>query len=330
MAVMEFELIERYFTVANVQRDDVVLGVGDDAAILTPPAGYELVISTDTLVSGVHFFSDVDPCSLGHKVLAVNLSDLAAMGAQPAWTTLALTLPQVNEHWLSGFSQGFTKLAHQYGVQLIGGDTTRGPLAITVQVMGFVAAGAAFRRDAAMPDDLIYVTGTLGDAGLALQAIQQSLSLPKSDLDELRLRLEQPMPRIVEALALHGIVNAAIDLSDGLLSDLGHILQASGVGAVVNLESLPLSSAFKRCQHGQSAAQLSSRCWQMLPLSGGDDYELCFTIAAQRRADVTQRLAPQGVMAHCIGVIDSSPGLRCLQGDGTLYQPEESGYEHFR
>jgi len=330
MAVMEFELIERYFRAAGCERDDVILGVGDDGAILSPPAGQELVVSTDTLVSGVHFFPDVDPCSLGHKALAVNLSDLAAMGAKPAWVTLALTLPVVDEQWLSEFSLGFSKLASQHGVQLIGGDTTSGPLSITVQVMGFVEQGKGWRRDAAMAGDLIYVTGTLGDAGLALQAKQQALVFPKNHLDTLMTRLEKPTPRIIEAQTLLGKVNAAIDLSDGLLSDLGHILKASDVGAVIELEALPLSPAFQVCQQHITAQQLSDECWQALQLSAGDDYELCFTIAPDKQREVELALQQHGFVAHHIGVIDNGAGLRCTLSNGELFQTEKLGYEHFQ
>jgi len=327
---MEFELIERYFSNAGSDRADVILGVGDDAAILAPPHGCELVVSTDTLVSGIHFFSDVDPFSLGHKALAVNLSDLAAMGARPAWVTLALTMPQVDEPWLDGFSRGFSTLARQHGVQLVGGDTTCGPLSITVQAMGFVAQGQAWRRDTAKIGDLIYVTGTLGDAGLALQAKQQTLPFAQSHLAELVSRLEQPTPRIVEARALDGLVNAAIDLSDGLLSDLGHILQASDVGAVIELGALPLSLAFRACQRDDTVSQQPDTFWQALPLTAGDDYELCFTIAPEQKGSVEARLSQQGLVAHCIGVIDGGPGLRCVQKNGELFQSEQSGYEHFQ
>ncbi len=327
---MEFELIERYFTNAGSERADVLLGVGDDAAILAPPYDCELVVSTDTLVAGIHFFADVDPFSLGHKTLAVNLSDMAAMGARPAWVTLALTIPQVDEQWLDGFSRGFSRLAQQYGVQLVGGDTTCGPLSITVQAMGFVTQGQAWRRDTAKIGDLIYVTGTLGDAGLALQAKQQTLSFTQPHFAELLSRLEQPTPRITEALALNGLVNAAIDLSDGLLSDLGHILTASGVGALIELEALPLSAAFRACQSDDTVPQQPDTFWQALPLSAGDDYELCFTIAPEQKGSVEERLSQQGLVAHCIGVIDGGPGLRCVQKNGELYQSEQSGYEHFQ
>ncbi len=330
MAAMEFELIERYFTGCGSERDDVVLGVGDDAAILSLPAGHELVVSTDTLVAGIHFFPDVDPCSLGHKALSVNLSDLAAMGARPAWVTLALTLPQVDEVWLAAFSQSFAALAHQHGVQLIGGDTTSGPLSITVQAMGFVEKGKAWQRDGAKLGDVIYVSGTLGDAGLALQAIKQQIVFPQALLARLISRLEKPTPRVAEALALSGLVNAAIDLSDGLLSDLGHILKASRVGAEIQLDALPLSSAFRACRQDKVAQQLSDECWQSLPLSAGDDYELCFTVGSENQHAVASTLAMHGFKAHCIGRIDNGSGLRCVQKNGKQYQTEQSGYEHFK
>ncbi len=326
---MEFELIKRYFSDIGHCRGDVVLGVGDDAAILSPPPAHELVVSTDTLVSGVHFFPDVDPYSLGHKVLAVNLSDLAAMAARPAWVTLALTLPSADEQWLSQFSRGFSVLACQHGVRLVGGDTTCGPLAITVQAMGFVAQGEGWRRSGAKVGDLIYVTGSLGDAGLALKAKQQPLALPKNELDELSLRLTQPTPRVQEAQALNGLVSAAIDLSDGLASDLGHLLQASGVGAVIEWDALPLSHAFRACQQHPAAQSLSAACWQALPLSAGDDYELCFTINPEHQHEMKRRLSQQGFIAHHIGVIDDDIGLRCKQKNGVLFDVTQSGYQHF-
>lgn len=326
---MEFELIKRYFSRVGAEREDVVLGVGDDAAILLPPAGCELVVSMDTLVSGVHFYSDVDPVSLGHKALAVNLSDLAAMGAEPAWATLGLTLPEADDTWLSGFSRGFSTLAQQHGVRLVGGDTTCGPLSITVQLSGFVKQGRAWRRGGARPGDLIYVSGTLGDAGLALQAREQSLAFPKRYLTDIQQRLERPTPRTAEALALGDSVSAAVDLSDGLLSDLEHVLDASGVGAEIRLAALPLSPSFIACQHDPCAAHLSGNFWHALPLTAGDDYELCFTVRAEKKGEVERCLRQHGIEASCIGVIDELPGLRCLQDNGERFQPEHTGYEHF-
>ena len=321
MPLSEFDLIQRYFTPTTPARDDVIQGVGDDGAVLHVPIGMDLVVSVDTLVSGVHFFADVDPAALGHKALAVNLSDMAAMGAEPAWATLALTLPQVDEVWLEAFGRGFFELAEHYGVQLVGGDTCRGPLAMSVQMHGFIQQGAALRRVGAMVGDLIYVTGTLGDAGLALQALQQHQAHAEPHAHYLKDRLERPSPRVFEGLALRGIASAAIDISDGLVADLGYILAASGVGATLEIERLPVSSAFVATVQGDS-------CWQ-LPLSAGDDYELCFTVPAEKQAKVEQVFARFGCGAARIGVIESSLGLRCQLASGEILTPPSSGYQHF-
>ncbi len=259
MALSEFKLIQRFFANSGTHRADVRVGVGDDCAVLHLPAGKELVVSMDTLVEGVHFFKNADPESLGHKSLAVNLSDLAAMGAEPAWATLALTLPSVDEGWLEAFCRGFSSLAATHNVQLIGGDTTQGPLNITIQAHGFVDPGAALRRDGAQLGDLIYVTGTLGDAGLALQATERT-RLPLS----IQSRLDRPTPRLTEGQALVGLASAAIDISDGLISDLGHICDASGVGATLYVKDLPCSQAVR------DYIKVSDD-WA-LPLSTGDDY----------------------------------------------------------
>ncbi len=321
MPSSEFDIIQRYFTSAVSERDDVVHGIGDDGAVLHVPIGMDLVVSIDTLVSGVHFFADVDPAALGYKALAVNLSDMAAMGAEPAWATLALTLPTVDASWLEAFSRGFFELAERYGVQLVGGDTCRGPLAVSVQMHGFVPQHAALRRTGAMPGDLIYVTGTLGDAGLALHAVQNHRRLPEAHAHYLTGRLERPSPRVFEGLALHGIASAAIDISDGLAADLGHILTASGVGATLNVERLPVSRAFIATAQGDD-------CWQ-LPLSAGDDYELCFTVPEEKQAKAEQVFARFGCGAMCIGIIEPQPGLRCKRASGELLVPSTSGYQHF-
>lgn len=329
MALSEFEVIERYFSSVGERRRDVVLGVGDDAAILAPPAGHELVVSTDTLLEGVHFFEDVDPESLGHKSLAVNLSDIAAMGAQPAWVTLGLTLPSVNEAWLAAFSKGFSELAQRYSVQLVGGDTTRGPLAINVQVMGHVERGHAWRRSGAQPGDLIYVTGTLGDAGLALQLINRGNSLPEQLKDGLLERLQRPEPRLAMAQSLRGVVTAAIDLSDGLLSDLGHLLKASGAGAAINLDRLPLSSSFLQSKR-VLRDEIPADEWQLLPLTAGDDYELCFTVTPACENEMVQLLSGSDVSLSRIGVIEEGAALRCLYEDGAPFDLQQKGYDHFR
>jgi len=326
MPLSEFDLIHRYFTPAAPAREDVIQGVGDDGAVLHVPIGMDLVASVDTLVSGVHFFPDVDPATLGYKALAVNLSDMAAMGAEPAWATLALTLPTVDETWLAAFSRGFFELAEHYGVQLVGGDTCRGPLSISVQIHGFIPQGAALRRAGALPGDLIYVTGTLGDAGLALQALRQHQVLPESHGPYLKGRLERPSPRVFEGLALRGIASAAIDISDGLAADVGHILAASGTGATLEMERLPVSSAFVAV--AQKIALDADSCWQ-LPLSAGDDYELCFTVPAAKQAKIEQVFARFGCGATRIGAIELQPGLRCKLASGEILTPTSTGYQHF-
>lgn len=316
----EFDLIQRYFADVTPSRPEVSLGIGDDAALVRVPPGNQLAISVDTLVSGVHFSPSVLPEHLGHKALAVNLSDLAAMGAAPAWATLALTLPAVDESWLGGFAAGFATLAKRHGVQLIGGDTTRGPLSITLQVQGLVPEGAALRRGGARAGDGIYVTGELGDAALCLILMRGEADLPPG-LESLRLRLERPQPRVEAGLALRGLASSAIDLSDGLLADLGHILEASGLGAGVELARLPLSGSFARWL-------AESGDWTPA-VAGGDDYELCFT-AAVENAPALRRLAAELDLAITrIGTIEETPGLRARLPDGEPWTGNRMGYEHF-
>ncbi|MDI1352139.1 MAG: thiamine-phosphate kinase [bacterium] len=238
----EFELITHFFANQHQpHRQDVVMGIGDDCAIVEVPQGQQLLVSMDTLVSGVHFPITTTPYDIGYKALAVNLSDLAAMGANPAWITLALTLPTADQQWLSSFKEGFFGLAKQFQVVLIGGDTTRGPLALTVQAHGFVPHGQAITRQNAQPGDLIYVTNTLGDAGLALKHLNHEVNIPSQFTELLLNRLNRPMPRVKEGLLLRNYATAMIDLSDGLISDLGHILKKSGVGALIHLDKIPLS-----------------------------------------------------------------------------------------
>lgn len=315
----EFELIARYFTHAP-SRADVRLGVGDDAAVLGVPPGQELVVTTDTLVAGVHFPERTPPEAVGHKVLAVNLSDLAAMGADPAWVTLAITLPSADEHWLADFSRGFAALARLHGVDLVGGDTTRGPLSITVQAMGLVPAGQALRRSGAGPGDLLYVSGTLGDAGLALAALNGEVLLGGADAEDCLRRLDRPTPRMALGRALRGLASAAIDVSDGLLADLGHMLQASGAGALIELERLPLSAPVRRRVR-------EARDWT-LPLASGDDYELLFSVPASRRDALTEVLRGLDVEVTCIGRIEAA-GLRLVEAGGRDVAPARLGYDHF-
>jgi thiamine-monophosphate kinase len=316
----EFNLIERYFTDLTPARPDVPLGIGDDAALVSPPPGQQLAISVDTLVSGVHFLPSVSPQALGHKALAVNLSDLAAVGAEPAWATLALTLPDVEERWLQGFTEGFAHLASCYGVCLVGGDTTRGPLSLTVQVQGFVPGELALRRDGAQIGDDLYVTGCLGDAALFLRLLQ-SETAQQIDLESLRPSLERPEPRVEAGIALRGLATSAIDLSDGLLADLGHILEASGVGASIALQRLPLSPDF--------AGWLRTSGDWTPALAGGDDYELCFTAPPDCRPRIDGIAAQLGLRVSCIGRIEAVPGIRVLLPDGTAWTGSQKGYDHF-
>jgi thiamine-monophosphate kinase len=321
LALSEFDLIRRYFTQGGPAGGDLVLGVGDDCALLRPPPGKELAVTIDTLVEGVHFAPGVDPEGLGHKALAVNLSDLAAMGAEPAWVSLALTLPRSDPAWLEGFSGGFLALAKASGVRLVGGDTTRGPLSITVAAHGFVEPGMALRRDGARPGDLVYVTGAIGDAGIAL-LVQQGEYRPQRGAADMDLRLERPSPRIEAGRALVGIASAAIDISDGLLSDLGHICEGSGVGADLELQRIPLSPAVTEYleQGGQ---------WDRV-LTGGDDYELCFTVPPQQldALEIVGKQLDCGVTR--VGSIGPEPGVRCRMGDGSELSLSSSGYEHFK
>ncbi|QKT04400.1 thiamine-phosphate kinase [Ectothiorhodospiraceae bacterium 2226] len=318
----EFDLIARHFARLGAQRRDVTLGVGDDAALLAPPAGQHLVVAVDTLVAGVHFPTDTAAADIGHKALAVNLSDLAAMGAQPAWFTLSLTLPRADEAWLTAFAGGLRALAEAHGVQLVGGDTTRGPLTISVQVLGFAPPEAALRRSGARPGDGVYVSGTLGDAALGLAAVQGRVELPGESARRLRTRLDRPTPRVALGLALRGLATSAIDLSDGLAGDLTHILAASGVGAVLDCTALPLAAEVRAWGETEPAA------WR-LALSGGDDYELCFTAPPAQQAAVERACAQAGVPCTRIGSIVAGEGLQLRGRDGVPLPVPLRGYEHF-
>jgi thiamine-monophosphate kinase len=315
----EFEVIARYFTHGFPNRSDVILGVGDDAALCTVPVGKQLAISVDTLVGDVHFPLTTPPEDVGYKALAVNLSDMAAMGATPAWVTLALTCPEINTHWLNGFTRGFLELAKRAHVSLIGGDMTKGALTITVQVMGFVPVGKALQRNGAQVNDGIYVTGTLGDAGLGLASVLKRMTLPSWVKQVVEFRLHRPTPRLQEGQTLRGIAHSAIDISDGLLADLGHILDASGVGALIELEALPLSQALQQ----QLALE---QAWQFA-LTAGDDYELCFTVPPEKEAQLPD-LLPAGMFKR-IGRIEQAQGIRCVDATGQLFEVELTGYQHF-
>jgi thiamine-monophosphate kinase len=317
MALGEFDLIRRFFTGQSVRRPETILGVGDDCALLRCPSGWDLAITVDTLVAGVHFLPEADPESLGHKALAVNLSDLAAMGAEPGWATLALTLPEVDERWLEAFARGFFALAGRHGLELVGGDTTRGPLSITIQAMGLVPEGGAIRRSGARPGDLVYVSGPLGSAGLGLKIRLGQTALEAADAVD---RLEQPEPRVDFGRRLRGLASACIDISDGLAGDLGHILEASEVGAVLDWDCLPLPDSVRRYV-------ADTGDWA-LPLTAGDDYELCFTVPPARKDEMEQRLSDAGLAAVPIGRIEPEPGLK-LRKDGRTIDLTPAGYEHF-
>lgn len=324
MTVSEFDIIREFFSDKGLSRKDVTCGIGDDAAVLQVPSGMELVVSLDTLVAGVHFPNDTLPDAIAYKALAVSLSDLAAMGAAPAWATLGLTLPGRDKLWLEQFSEGLFTVADQHGVQLIGGDTTRGPLAVTVQAHGFVPnGGACYRRGARVGDD-IYVTGTLGDAGLALLALNGDFRPEDAHGRYLRERLDRPQPRVAVALALRHLIHSMIDISDGLIADLGHILTASGVGARLHVDNISLSESFISAR-----ATLGEEQCLDLALSAGDDYELCFSAAPGSRDSIEEIINKSECLCTRVGVIESGSELVCVRDGGSVYRPAMQGYDHF-
>lgn len=313
----EFELIERFFARRGATRADVRLGVGDDAALVTPAAGAECVLALDTLVEGAHFPAGMDARYVGHRALAVNLSDLAAMGAEPAWALLGLTLPSVDEHWLAGFSAGLDALARRFQVALVGGDTTRGPLTVTIALAGSVPAGQASLRSGARPGDDLWVSGTPGDAAAGLAVLQGRLPAQGRARDALLHRFQLPEPRVALGVALRGIASACIDLSDGLAGDLAKLCAASGVGADVESRELPLSAGL--C----SAAGPEAR--MRFALGGGDDYELLFTAPPGQRARLAALEA--GAVLRRIGAISATAGVRI---DGAAPEREAGhGFDHF-
>lgn len=319
--MQEFSLIQQYFARYALARDDVLLGIGDDAAVCQVPTGQALVTSVDTLVAGVHFPLDTAPEDIAYKALAVNLSDLAAMGATPAWFTLALTLPTVDKTWLAAFSQGLLHMAQAHQVALIGGDTTRGALTISVQIMGFCPPQQVLKRRGARPGDKIYVTGWLGDAGLALRYWQGDIDLSEAQAAQVLPRLQRPTPRLAAGQALRGLASSAIDVSDGLLADLGHLLAGDKLGAELRLETLPLSSVLR---------DLPRELAWALALSAGDDYELCFTLPVAQSAQVSQNLALVKSIFTCIGTVTDKSGIVCLDEYERIYTaPQKSGYQHF-
>ncbi|MGO1071112.1 thiamine-phosphate kinase [Lysobacter sp. CA199] len=339
MSAAEFDLIARIRARAAT-REDVVLGIGDDAALLQPAAGRQLVVATDTLNADVHFARDAAAANIGWKSLAANLSDLAAMGAEPAWCTLSLSLPAQSgdglQAFVDGFLDGFLELAAQHRVALVGGDTTRGPLSVCVTAMGFIEPGWALRRDAAQVDDEIWITGTLGDAAAALalagvapyceNEVGRNAGDARTEAARLFERLHRPTPRVAAGRALRGLVRAGIDISDGLLADLGHVCAASGVAACIEVDALPASTALAAACAGDSR--------RILQLSGGDDYELCFTAPARQRSAIAQALSQTQTPAAVIGRIEAPQAgaefaVRVRSADGSAWTPVRTGYRHF-
>jgi len=317
----EFDIIAHYFANHTEHRSDVLIGIGDDAAIVNVPEEHQLAITTDTLIAGVHFPELTTPYDIGYKSLAVNLSDLAAMGAKPSWVTMALTMPDENKDWIQAFCDGFFTLANRHRIQLIGGDLTHGRLSITVQALGLISPGKAILRSKANATDLIYVTGNVGDAGLALQFLQKKLDLNPTYQRQVLERLNRPEPRITTGQRLLSLASAAIDISDGLAADLGHILKQSHVGAIVYVDQLPLSEALTRSMSPTAAIALA--------LTAGDDYELCFTIPAEKRGELEKQLASIPCRFTCIGEITMQPGLKLRYKDGRNYHGPILGYQHF-
>ncbi len=301
----EFELIRRYFSRDAGKRGDVVAGIGDDAALVEVPRGQQLAVTTDTMLEGVHFPADAPAHAVGYRALATNLSDLAAMGAEPAWATLALALPSADKAWFEDFSAGLFELADEFHVALIGGDITRGPLAVTVAAYGFAPPGRALRRAGARAGDCIFVTGLLGAGAAGLSAYPSMTGRGR--------RYLYPRPRVAEGLALRGRANAAIDISDGLLADLGHVCAASGVGATLRTDAMPMATS-----------DVDSA------LNGGDDYELCFTIDSTRVDELKREWKADLAALTPIGAIESEAGVRCLDAEGREWRSAKPGYRHFK
>jgi len=321
----EFDLIARFFErpaqrAAHVGAG-VDIGIGDDCAVLQPQAGHQWLVSSDMLVEGRHFLSTVDPARLGHKALAVNLSDLAACGATPRAFTLALALPRADAGWLEGFASGLFALADAHGIALVGGDTTQGPLNLCITVMGEVPQGQALLRSGARAGDDIYVSGTPGDARLALEVFRGTLTLHAEQFEAVRRAMECPTPRVALGMALRGIATSAIDVSDGLIGDLGHVLRRSGVGATLDADALPASEVL--------AAQPADRRREM-GLAGGDDYELVFTAPPAARERIAAAGAQSGTRVTRIGRIESAPGLRLVDASGAPLAARYASFDHFK
>ncbi|WP_042147451.1 MULTISPECIES: thiamine-phosphate kinase [unclassified Pseudoalteromonas] len=317
----EFELISRFFKNNGITRKDVDLGIGDDGAVVTVPENCQLVVTTDTLISGVHFFPDMDPRALGHRALAVNLSDLAAMGAEPAWISLALTLPEADIHWLEEFTAGMHEIAEYFNVQIIGGDTTKGPLTISVCAKGTVPKGKSLKRSGAKNGDWIYVSGPLGDSGVAIEAQKGKHNLSPRQLEAVKKRFEYPSPRVAAGQVLRGLASSAIDISDGLIADIQHILDLSGVGAIIDVEKVPVSDVLKEA--------LTQDEYLPYALAYGDDYELLFTVPEDNKGMLEINLRQYGVEAVCIGQIKGNAGEIELLKNEERFEINEKGYQHF-
>lgn len=316
----EFELIKHFFTEQAVKRKDVLLGIGDDCAVVASTENQDIVVTTDTLVAGVHFPVETQPRAIGHKAVAVNLSDIAAMGAKPSWLSLAITLPEVNEEWLAEFSSGVFELCEYYNVQIIGGDTTQGPLSITITAQGLTPEDKHLSRSGAKAGDWLYVTGDLGDAALALQHYKKEITVNRDYIEAVQAKLDYPKPRVLAGQTLREYATSAIDLSDGLLADLGHICKASNVGANIVLNAIPLSEAMKETLSDEDAINLA--------LSGGDDYELLFTVSEDNKVGMETALTHAGTPVTCIGQINASQTISTTLNNKPV--PIKSvGFEHF-
>lgn len=316
----EFELIKQFFTKQAVKRKDVLLGIGDDCAVVSSTAKQNIVVTTDTLVAGVHFPLGTSPRAIGHKAVAVNLSDIAAMGAKPSWISLAITLPDVNDEWLSEFGAGVFELCEFYNVQLIGGDTTQGPLSITITAQGLTPEGNYLSRAGAKAGHWLYVTGDLGDAALALQHLKDNILTDQNIINQVQQKLDFPKPRVLAGQAIREYASAAIDISDGLLADLGHICQASNVGANVVLDAIPLSEAMKQSLLFNDAIDLA--------LNGGDDYELLFTVSEDKKVGLETALSQTSTVITCIGQINASQTISTTFNNKPV-AIQNSCFEHF-
>ncbi len=318
----EFQLIEQFFESEQAPSlsESVLLGMGDDCALLQMPVGKQLAVSVDTLVADVHFPKDAPANLIAERALRTNLSDLAAMGADPLWFTLALTLPQADEHWLREFSRGLFACAREFNIQLVGGDTTSGPLSVTIQVMGAIENKSTMRRDAANADDFILVTHTLGDGAAALAVLQKKIVVSDDEQNYLHERFYRPKPRLREAGLICEIANAALDISDGLVADLQHICERSDLGAVIFVEDIPLSPVLKNLKDPQQAYRYA--------LTGGDDYELCFTVSPENMPQIAMLIAEKQLSATVIGRMRSGSGVQC-ELDGEVFPIMHPGYQHF-